>query len=63
MSEATPPQAGWYPNMGGHRYWDGTQWTGTFRPGTKVIPAALSRTLVEYDSDGLQSTVPRFEVK
>ncbi|WP_425489860.1 SHOCT domain-containing protein [Nocardioides ungokensis] len=35
MSEATPPPAGWYPNMGGHRYWDGTQWTDQFRPGTE----------------------------
>jgi hypothetical protein len=34
VSEATPPPAGWYPNMGGQRYWDGTQWTDQFRPGT-----------------------------
>ena len=34
MSETTPPPAGWYPNMGGHRHWDGTQRTDQFRPGT-----------------------------
>ena len=33
MSAPTPPQAGWYPQPGGQRYWDGVQWTEHFRPG------------------------------
>lgn len=32
MSEASTPPAGWYPSTGGQRYWDGTKWTGQFRP-------------------------------
>jgi Protein of unknown function (DUF2510) len=48
MRDASPPAAGWYPdvNTGGERWWDGTRWTGATRPSsgpeTRSAPARRS---------------------
>lgn len=52
MSEANTPRAGWYPNAGGHRYWDGVKWTDQFRPG--VDQAA---TTPDRDPDAIWQAV------
>lgn len=52
MNEATPPPVGWYPNMGGHRYWDGTQWTDQFRPAVDEI-----QTTPDKDPDAIWEAV------
>lgn len=43
MSEGNTSQAGWYPNAGGHRYWDGINWTDQFRPGGDQTAATPDR--------------------
>ena len=44
MNETTVPP-GWYPVSGGHGYWDGSRWTGSF------IPAQLPPPMVVVARD------------
>jgi hypothetical protein len=57
MRVADAPRAGWYPDPRGTarlRWWDGTDWTDTFRPPPTV--GELARTSVT-SSDGAERVV------
>lgn len=44
---AGPAPAAWYPDgTGGHRWWDGAQWTEHYQPAAPEVPVAPTETVV-----------------